>query len=100
MILRPRIPSHASLPHHLRNLHIRQLRRSLQDIERVSHARMPRDVAMVGPDARIVGCELNDQVPVSAEHVHVPPERIGRIGDAVAVPVAVAFGEDELKGTE
>lgn len=96
MAFRPRIPSHTSLPHNPWYLHTRQFRRPLQNIKSVPHAGMPSNMTMIGPHARIIGRELNDQVSVPPHHVYVAAERVRGVSDGVAVPVAAAFGEDEL----
>ena len=36
-------------------------------------------------------------MPVPTQHMHVAAERVGGVGDGVTVPVAVAFGQDELE---
>ncbi len=57
---------------------------------------MPRVVAMERPHARVIGFELDDQVPKCTEHVGVPALRVLNSVHCYAVPGSFTFGEDEL----
>lgn len=76
----PRIPVRARLRHDVGDLHLRDFGRPLEDVHRVAHAGVPRDVAVVRPHAGIVGRDLHDQVAVPAEHVRVAPDRVRGVG--------------------
>jgi len=56
---------------------------------------MPGDMAMEGPDPRVIGVDLPDDVAVRREHLHVAPLWIGGVGDGLAVPVTGPFVQDE-----
>lgn len=57
---------------------------------------MPRDMAMERPDARVIRAVLQHHVPVRSQIVRVPPQRVLRVDDGVAVPLAVAFVQDPV----
>ena len=61
---------------------------------------MPRDVAVERPHARVVHVHLDHYVPVPSQHLRVASQWVVRIGDGMAVPGAVAFGEDVLLGRQ
>ena len=57
---------------------------------------MPRNMAMEGPHARIVRVVLEYHIPFRSQIERVPPHRILRVDDRVAVPLAVAFVQDPV----
>lgn len=57
---------------------------------------VPRDVAMERPHPRIIRVVLQHHVPVRSQIVRVPPQRVQRVDDGVAVPLAVAFVQDPV----
>lgn len=55
---------------------------------------MPGDVAVEGPDARVAGVHLHDDVAEGLDHLHVAAHRVRGPHDVRAVVVARAGGED------
>lgn len=93
------LPSPTGLPQHPRNQPPSprtNIPRPFEQIHREAHTRMPRDVTMIRPNARVVGGVLNDQVPESSQHVGVAAQGVGGVGEGVSVPEGGAFGEDGL----
>ena len=64
--------------------------------EKTYRAQMPRDMAMKRPHARIVRLVLQHHVPVRSQVVRVPSQRVERVDDGPAVPLAVAFVQDPV----
>ena len=58
---------------------------------------MPCDVTMVQPHAWIVGGELDDQVPIPGQHVHVAAQWVGGVDDRMTVPGTETCGQDRLQ---
>ena len=70
----------------------------LHNVDVQARADVPGDVAVEGPDARIVGVDLHDDVAghgrrASGQNLHVAALRVVRVGDG-AVPVSGAGGQD------
>ena len=59
-------------------------------------AQMPRNMAVEGPHARVIRVVLEHHVPVRSQIVRVPPQRVLRVDNGVAVPLAVAFVQDPV----
>lgn len=94
MRLRPSIPRAARLLHHPRDGAVLDVVGPLQDVQAHAHALVPRDVAVERPHARVVCLDLEDNVPVAAQHLSVPALRVLGIGQRLAVPGPVAFGQN------
>lgn len=54
---------------------------------------MPRNMAVKGPHAWVVGIILSDNVAVWSQHLDVATLWVLRVGDRLTVPEAVAFME-------
>lgn len=52
---------------------------------------------MIRPHARVVGIELDNQMPVPTQHMYIATERIRGIVNSAAVPVARTLRQDELR---
>ena len=74
-VAKPLIPSRAALLHgrksRRRNL-LPQIVLSLQDLHREARGRVPGDVAVDEPRARVIGFESNDDEPARGEEDDVP----------------------------
>lgn len=55
---------------------------------------MPRDVAVERPHAWVVRLDLEHNVPVAPQHLGVAALRVLGVGQRLAVPGPVAFGQD------
>lgn len=55
---------------------------------------MPGDVAVEGPNAGVVGLELQDNMSARPQHLCVPTLRIPGVYDRCAVPGTVTLMED------
>ena len=98
IISRPRIPRITSLRYDAFDACRVKLQRPLKEIHRESHTRVPRYMAMVGPDAWIVGIDLDHQVPVAPQHVDVTAQRITHVNAYMSVPGPITFSDDILHG--
>lgn len=87
-------PIPTRLRHNLRHIPLLDPLGLLHQIDIQPPTHMPRDVAVKGPYARVVGVVLQHEVAVWLHHLHVAPVGEGVVCYA-AVPGAGAFGEDE-----
>ena len=67
--------------------------RPLKDISIQPARQVPRDMAVERPDARVIGCPLQDSVAVCGEDVDVSALGVGGVGDC-AGPGSGTGGED------
>ena len=99
MRVRVQIPRIARLRRDLRDVHLVNLLRHLQQIDIQPRRYMPRDMAVKGPHPWIVSVKLNHnirrrlRVDGSGKQLHVAALGIGRVDD-VAVPGSIADGQD------
>jgi hypothetical protein len=95
--LAPCVPIIASLRHHVWDLHVvHEVTWALQNRPDKSGRQVPRDVAVKGPDSRVVLVPLQDDVRFCLELSNVTSGRVRRVGH-FAVP-AGAVGRDGLTG--
>lgn len=52
---------------------------ALDELQRQALDRVPADVAVQQPDARVVGREAEDQEPAGRQHGHVAPDRVDKV---------------------
>ena len=93
---RIRIPRLTDIRHHRRQHPLPQQPRLLNRIDVQPPTHMPRDVAMKGPRAGVVGVVLQNDVGgivrgAALQHLRVAALRVLRVRD-VAVPFAEALG--------